>query len=154
MKALWQVSLQVTCRTLTVVQRQQQTVPPSLRNSYAVVSLECVEHQHRVRVQDAFRNGPKEKLAYIPAVQPREDKPDYLMTVDLDPESSTYSQVCLAMTSLLAAASTTLHCYAYSYALPAPASSSPMLVADVVPHLHVDKLAQTPTREHFIVVCR
>ncbi|KAL3160862.1 Methanethiol oxidase [Trebouxia sp. C0009 RCD-2024] len=42
---------------------------------------------------DAFRNGPREKIAYIPAVQPRTDKPDYLMTVDLDPHSSTYSQV-------------------------------------------------------------
>ena len=36
-----------------------------------------------------MHHGPREKLAYIPAVQPREDKPDYLMTVDLDPESST-----------------------------------------------------------------
>lgn len=43
--------------------------------------------------QDAFHNGPREKLAYLPAVQPKSDKPDYLMTVDLDPESSTYSQV-------------------------------------------------------------
>ena len=32
-----------------------------------------------------MRKGPRERLAYIPAVQPREDKPDYLMTVDLDP---------------------------------------------------------------------
>ena len=40
-----------------------------------------------------MHNGPREKLAYIPAVQPKEDKPDYLMTVDLDPDSSSYSQV-------------------------------------------------------------
>ena len=43
--------------------------------------------------QDAMHTGPRETLAYIPAVQPKEDKPDYLMTVDLDPASATYSQV-------------------------------------------------------------
>ncbi len=50
-------------------------------------------HGATLQLQDAFREGPREKLAYIPAVQPREDKPNYLMTVDLDPDSKTYSQV-------------------------------------------------------------
>lgn len=43
--------------------------------------------------QDAMHKGPRERLAYIPAVQPKQDKPDYLMTVDLDPDSPSYSQV-------------------------------------------------------------
>lgn len=40
-------------------------------------------------------HGPREKLLYIPAVQTRKDKPDYLVTVDVDPESSTFSQARL-----------------------------------------------------------
>ena len=43
-------------------------------------------------VQDAMHNGPHEKLAYVPAVIPDGDRPDYLCTVDLDPDSSTYSK--------------------------------------------------------------
>ena len=46
-------------------------------------------------MQDAFRSGPenREKIVYIPAVQPKGDKPDYLMTVDVDPDSDSFSQV-------------------------------------------------------------
>lgn len=40
-----------------------------------------------------MHTGPREKLVYIPAVQLRKDKPDYLVTVDVDPDSSTFSQV-------------------------------------------------------------
>lgn len=44
---------------------------------------------------EAMKNGPREKLLYIVAVQPNLDHPDgdYLATVDCDPTSSTYSQV-------------------------------------------------------------
>jgi len=45
---------------------------------------------------DAFNNGPREKILYIPAIPTGEgahDRYDYLATVDVDPESSTYSQV-------------------------------------------------------------
>ncbi|CAK1586312.1 unnamed protein product [Parnassius mnemosyne] len=42
---------------------------------------------------DAFRNGPREKLLYVVCVQPNPNKQDYLATVDVDPESSTYCQV-------------------------------------------------------------
>lgn len=37
--------------------------------------------------------GPRETLAYVPCVVPDKSRPDYLATVDLDPESGTYSQV-------------------------------------------------------------
>jgi len=46
---------------------------------------------------EAMRSGTRERLLYIPAILNNglegADKPDYLATVDLDPESSTYSQV-------------------------------------------------------------
>ena len=45
---------------------------------------------------DAMKNGPREKLVYVPCIQPlAEEKklPDYLATIDVDPSSPTYSQV-------------------------------------------------------------
>lgn len=43
----------------------------------------------------AYLHGPREKLLYVVTVQPdlTESHGDYLSTVDVDPESSTYSQV-------------------------------------------------------------
>lgn len=41
-------------------------------------------------------SGPREKLLYIPCIQPNPEKtqkPDYLATVDVDPDSQTYCQV-------------------------------------------------------------
>ena len=40
-----------------------------------------------------MHNGPCEKLAYVPTIIPEGDRPDYLCTVDLDPDSPTYSKV-------------------------------------------------------------
>lgn len=45
---------------------------------------------------DAFRNGAKEKLIYLPCIRVNtasDDKPDYIATVDVDPDSPTYSTV-------------------------------------------------------------
>lgn len=44
---------------------------------------------------DAFKNGEREKLLYTITVQPNKQEPhgDYLSTVDVDPNSPTYSQV-------------------------------------------------------------
>ncbi|XP_065341832.1 methanethiol oxidase [Cloeon dipterum] len=43
---------------------------------------------------DAMKNGPKEKILYVICVQPEgRQKPDYLATVDVDPESPSYCQV-------------------------------------------------------------
>ncbi|KAJ9579806.1 hypothetical protein L9F63_004552, partial [Diploptera punctata] len=45
---------------------------------------------------DAMKNGPREKIVYVPCIQPlaQEKKlPDYLATVDVDPNSPTYSKV-------------------------------------------------------------
>lgn len=45
---------------------------------------------------DAFRYVPRERIIYVPRVYGNTDqkhRPDYLATVDVDPESSTYSQV-------------------------------------------------------------
>ena len=40
-------------------------------------------------------HGPREKLVYLPCIQgnPGVDKPDYLATVDVDPQSPSYSKV-------------------------------------------------------------
>lgn len=45
--------------------------------------------------QEAYRKAPREKLAYVIAVVPDQSRPDYLMTIDLDPDSSSYSKVRL-----------------------------------------------------------
>ncbi|MEW5298769.1 MAG: hypothetical protein WDW36_001852 [Sanguina aurantia] len=42
---------------------------------------------------DAYRSGAREKLLYLPAVVADKSRPDYLATVDADPDSTTYSQV-------------------------------------------------------------
>jgi len=46
---------------------------------------------------DAMRNGPREKLIYVTCIRRNvtPGKPDYLATIDVDPQSSTYSQVTL-----------------------------------------------------------
>jgi selenium-binding protein 1 len=42
---------------------------------------------------DAFTNGPREKVVYIPCIVPGATRPDYLATVDVDPQSPTYCTV-------------------------------------------------------------
>lgn len=44
-------------------------------------------------LQDAFNNGEKEKLLYVPAIVPDQSRPDYLAVIDVDPQSATYQQV-------------------------------------------------------------
>ena len=47
-----------------------------------------------VLLQEALTKGDREKLIYVPCIIPdQESRPDYLATVDVDPESATYSQV-------------------------------------------------------------
>lgn len=44
----------------------------------------------------AMKNGPKEKIIYVPCIMVNTDnasKPDYLATVDIDPESGSYCKV-------------------------------------------------------------
>jgi len=43
--------------------------------------------------RDAFNYGAREKIVYLPCIIPDKDRPDYLATVDVDPQSPTYSQV-------------------------------------------------------------
>jgi len=42
---------------------------------------------------DAYNNGPRETLVYVPAISADHSRPDYLTTVDVDPKSPTYSQI-------------------------------------------------------------
>eukprot|EP00794_Sanderia_malayensis_P019487 gene19487-21412_t len=42
---------------------------------------------------DAMKNGPKEKIVYLPCIYLDNEKNDYLATVDVDPESSSFCQV-------------------------------------------------------------
>ncbi len=44
-------------------------------------------------LQEAKEKGPRETLLYVPAIIPDQSRPDYLATVDADPESKTYSKV-------------------------------------------------------------
>jgi len=43
--------------------------------------------------RDAFYSGSREKLVYLPCIIEDKTRPDYLATVDTDPDSPTYSQV-------------------------------------------------------------
>ena len=45
--------------------------------------------------KEAFHFAPREKILYIPCIIPDKDRPDYLSTVDVDPESPTYCQVSI-----------------------------------------------------------
>lgn len=51
--------------------------------------------------------GPREEIVYLPCIYRNTDvvKPDYLATVDVDPKSSTYSQVGIICRSLQISAS-------------------------------------------------
>ncbi len=42
---------------------------------------------------DAMKYGPREKLIYVPALPEGSNHADYLATIDVDPQSPTYSQV-------------------------------------------------------------
>jgi selenium-binding protein 1 len=45
---------------------------------------------------DAMKNGPREEIVYIPCIIPpqtRSNRPDYLVTVNVDPKSPDYSKV-------------------------------------------------------------
>lgn len=59
------------------------------------ICLECCHGPGYRTPLEAMRNGPREKLIYAVAVQPNLQEPhgDYLATIDVDPESPTYSQV-------------------------------------------------------------
>merc|ERR1712013_538947 len=41
----------------------------------------------------AFTSAPQEKIVYLPCIIPDKDRPDYLATVDVDPDNPTYSTV-------------------------------------------------------------
>ena len=43
--------------------------------------------------KEAFAKGAREKLLYIPCIIPGKNRPDYLSTVDVDPESPTCGQI-------------------------------------------------------------
>jgi selenium-binding protein 1 len=42
---------------------------------------------------EAMKNGPQEKLLYVAMIPCQEDQPDYLATIDVDPNSPNYQQV-------------------------------------------------------------
>ena len=50
---------------------------------------------------DAFRYATREKLVYIPCIVPSKERPDYLSTIDIDPESDTYGQVRFIIGNLI-----------------------------------------------------
>lgn len=62
----------------------------------ATTNARCCGHGPGYRSpMDAYHNGPREKLMYIPCIRNNVDDqlPDYLATVDIDPESPTFSTV-------------------------------------------------------------
>ena len=50
--------------------------------------------------EDAFKNAQKEKLMYIPCIIPTKDRPDYLATIDVDPDSRTCGKVLRTRSNL------------------------------------------------------
>ena len=52
----------------------------------------------------AAQKGPREQILYLPAIVPDASRPDYLVTIDVDPQSETYQQVVhtqIPMTTLM-----------------------------------------------------
>ena len=42
---------------------------------------------------DAFKNSKKEKLLYLPCIIPAKDRPDYIVTIDVDENSKDFGKV-------------------------------------------------------------
>lgn len=40
-----------------------------------------------------MKNGPKEKLIYVPTIPLDENQPDYLVTINVDPDSADYCKI-------------------------------------------------------------
>ncbi|BFZ00921.1 hypothetical protein BsWGS_03961 [Bradybaena similaris] len=62
----------------------------------AKTSSGCCKGPGYASPADAMKNGPREKIVYLPCIVPphlKKKKPDYLATVDIDPESPTYCKV-------------------------------------------------------------
>lgn len=60
--------------------------------------LTCSKHARTCfDLQEAFRNGPRETVLYVPAIVPDGSRPDYLAVIDVDPHSETYQQVTLRL---------------------------------------------------------
>lgn len=59
------------------------------------MSKKCCTGPGYASPMDAFTKGPREKLLYVVTVQPDLTEPhgDYLSTIDVDPDSPTYSQI-------------------------------------------------------------
>ena len=55
--------------------------------------MSCCKGPGYASPMDAFRSGNREKILYVPCIVPGKDRPDYLVTIDADPESKTYSKV-------------------------------------------------------------
>ena len=54
---------------------------------------ECTHGPGYSSPQDAYANGPRERILLVTCVQADRSTPDYLATVDVYPESTTYSTV-------------------------------------------------------------
>lgn len=55
---------------------------------------ECCHGPGYATPLDAYKSGAREKLIYVPCIYPdQKTQPDYLATIDVDPESATYSKV-------------------------------------------------------------
>lgn len=82
-------------RRLKLTHISRQTKKTNEINSFFYFSVGCRHGPGYASPLDAMKNGPREKLLYIVAVQPdlEQSDGDYLATVDVDPTSSTYSKV-------------------------------------------------------------
>ena len=61
-----------------------------------ISAAECCHGPGYKSPRDAMKNGLREKLLYVPCIRVNTDVdhlPDYLATIDCDPDSPTYSTV-------------------------------------------------------------
>ena len=71
------------------------TVMDRLKALAPAVCSECTGPGYKTP-RDAMVNGPREKIVYLPCIVPpqfKKTKADYLATVDVDPNSPSYSKV-------------------------------------------------------------
>ena len=95
-------NLLVTCYQNSTGCRSGPSVPiwilPLIvyQNPYVCVSACCGKGPGYATPMEAFTKGKREEIVYIPCIIPpgqRDKRADYLVTVDVDPKSKTYSQV-------------------------------------------------------------
>lgn len=76
-----------------------QKIRPSLglgsriRKSWMLMLNMYIIKDIKIIADNVLRSGHTEKILYVPCIVPGKDRPDYLATIDVDPESKNFAKV-------------------------------------------------------------